>query len=139
MSIVKRVQLAAVFLIVAMLVAGTSAQAGGGYRVDLTSTGVEPGASGEASLYHIVQIGKWVLDAYKADLTVRCEGLSPGTTYYVSSWTYNNGPVLVGQGALTPTKRGTRQVTFEEIMFWGGDIEVTVTNADGAVVLTGQY
>ena len=130
MSSMKRVRLAVLFLIVAALVAGTSALAG---PVELANTGTEETASGEAKLLHVWG-NPWTY--YTADLTVTCKGLRPGKTYYVLVLAYDNGPILVGSGSFIVTKRGTGFLKLEKIVFWAG-IEVTVSNEFGDPVLHG--
>jgi hypothetical protein len=86
MCSMKRVQLVVLVVVAAGLLAATPASA---RNVHLTPTvvGDEPGASGEAKLGKISLVGfliTWggAVPVYSADLSLVCEGLTPGATYY---------------------------------------------------------
>jgi hypothetical protein len=89
MDPMKRLRLAVLFLVVGALLAGTTASVKGADFV-LLPVGDEPGASGTASV-------KWrkAPDAegaspksheYVGDLSVSCQGLTPGATYRIDRY-----------------------------------------------------
>ena len=79
-------QLYAQLILASAILAGTSAQA----QTPLTNTGVEPNASGEATLADVAVTGFWVqgydtyaYGIYSGHLTLSAKDLTPGATYRV--------------------------------------------------------
>ena len=86
MTTMTRFGLAVPFAIGVALFASSPARA----QTTLTNTGVEPGASGTATLTDVWYMWTWygasgtsAWDIYGGDLILRCEGLTPGAQYRV--------------------------------------------------------
>jgi hypothetical protein len=86
------------FALVVLMVVGATlcATTPAGAQIDLTPTGAEPGATGQASLTHLRYDSAGILDpangigyqAYTCNLNVACQGLTPGATYQTSAGTF---------------------------------------------------
>jgi len=91
-TLTKRLGLAALLVFGATLYASTPAWA----EIDLTPTGAEPGATGQASSSHVKFVESGILDPangigfdeYMCTLTVTCQGLTPGATYATNAGTF---------------------------------------------------
>jgi len=82
----KRFGLAALFVIGAGLFTSSLARA----QTPLTNSGVDPDATGQATLTDVTSSGFWSFwysnegyEIYSGNLTLSCEGLTPGATYRV--------------------------------------------------------
>ncbi len=131
MSSMKRFPLVVLFLIVAALVMGTPALAGTS-NVKLAPTGVEPSASGQARMEG--SRFPWV----PVRLSVNCKALQPGETYCF--WASASGPggsASWGWWYFTADATGSGTAG-GEIYVEAGPIRMSVTNADGDDVLTGE-
>ena len=122
--IMRRFVPAAFFLMGVALLGATPALAAGG-SVVLKPTGVEPGASGRATLSNVQRPYPPSLAQFKGLLVVQCKGLTPNATYSV----YGTHMVGVASEAGTLSLSGS-------IYFSGSQISVGVYNAEGRV-LTG--
>jgi hypothetical protein len=99
-----RLALAALLLLAATLIAGKPARGEDWGAIDLVNEGNEPQATGQATLtnvtswaFHIVGTspGPVAAEYFSGQLTVTCQGLTPGKTYRIS-------PAL---GAVNPPKK----------------------------------
>jgi hypothetical protein len=128
----KRFRLA-VLLAFAVALLGTPAIAGKwyirSYTVALTPTGVEPGASGKATLEDLV-----FSDDGEAYLTVSCKGLTPGATYCVRVW-IDGG--LAWTSPFTATRQGGGEAGGAIPFWWYFPAAVEVVNVQEVAVLTG--
>jgi hypothetical protein len=96
MNSTKRLERAALFVVGVMLFVTTPALARGSGdwgTIQLTNTGGEPNAAGEASLTHVKRlwsdVQEWMrIDYYSGKLTVKCRSLTPGATYWTPSGTF---------------------------------------------------
>ena len=132
MSSMKRVQLVILLLIVAMFVHGTPALAAGPFFLDLVCVAVPPDRDAAASGFEKVsKVHGDLVHGYVGDVTVSCQGLTPGATYFVH---FSTG--IAGGGMYVPaTKRGTVQVTFSPIRVQGiGPVWVVVSRAGDSPV-----
>ena len=139
MSSMKRVRLAALFLVATALMAGTPALAGNPISMTLTCVADETdqnyGASGTASLGNVKLNYVWAgpfdyYSYYSAALTVQCEGLTRGARYSV----FVEGNYTA---AFTATKTGTGGVK-QWVSFFSSPPVVAVyreDSVDGAVQL----
>ena len=133
MTPMKRFVPAALLLMGVALLGATPALAAGG-SVVLTPTGVEPTASGRATLSNVQRPYPPSLAQYKALLAVQCEGLTPNATYSVYRPRYSGNPGGDMVGVANET--GTLSLS-GSFYFSGSQIWVSVRNAEGVVVLTG--
>jgi hypothetical protein len=113
MSSITRARLAVVLLIVAPFVLGTPALAGSrNWQGDLVcvvdSTDQDYGASGFTKLFNVH--GDWT-HGYFGDVTVGCQGLTPGATYVVEVFTGADQAWV----QFAATKRGTGQLTVSRL------------------------
>ena len=96
MTLMRQFGLAALFVIGVALFTSTPALAVDFGTIELTNRGLEPGASGQATLTNVTFLGFGSLlssspaypstyfeEVYKGELTVTLEGLSPGATYRI--------------------------------------------------------
>ena len=129
------------------LFASTPAQAGRSEdwgTIQLTNTGAEPEASGQASLTNVKfeGFGDWTL-CYSGQLSVKCKNLTPGARYSTPAGTFTanrkgnglvNGKVFITVGWYDDGWFGP-QVTEPYV------VDVVRLNADGSstTVLTGDY
>jgi hypothetical protein len=89
MMTMKRFARTALLVLGATLCASTPAWA----QIDLTPTGAEPGATGQASSSHVRFVNSGIIDPaygigseyYTCTLYVTCQGLTPGATYTVTN------------------------------------------------------
>jgi hypothetical protein len=137
MATIKRVGLTALLVVGATLYASTPAWA----QIDLTSTGAEPGATGQASFSNLRSFAG-IIDptngiagqGYTCTLYLTCQGLTPHATYIV-----NNA------GTFKASRDGTGSVTAKRYPliweFWNGvlisdpQVRVSRVNADGSYTL----
>jgi hypothetical protein len=90
MNTMKRFGLAALLAIGATLCASAAARAG---TFDLTPTGAEPGATGQATIETLALVDSSGTPAggevtFRGSLSVQCQGLTPGATYWSSAGTF---------------------------------------------------
>ncbi len=91
MRSMKLFQLAVLFVVGVALFTGTPAPAqvpADWGTIELTPTGAEPSARGQATLTGVRLVDYWVspggfysVESYQGELTVTCQGLTPGATY----------------------------------------------------------
>ena len=135
----KRVQLAFLFLIAAAFLAGTPAYAGSTWA-PLRSTGIEALASGG----YCVRT-HWTGPYQSGDVTVRCAGLEPGATYFVTlwfvdQWGFTGGLFPLRGESLTANTRGGGKVTIKDVELYPLSLQyIEVSNANGDVILTDRY
>ena len=132
MSSMKRVQLVILLLIVALFVLDTPALAAGARSWDLVCVAVPPDRDAAASGFvKLSKVHGDLVHGYVGEVTVSCQGLTPGATYLVQVWTG-----VAGGGKYVPaTKRGTAQVTFSQIRVQGiGLVWVVVSRAGDSPV-----
>ncbi len=92
MKTTKHCALTTLLVVAATLSASTPAWA----QIDLTPTGAEPGAAGQASSSHVKYVASGISDptngigyeAYTCTLSITCQGLTPGATYATSAGTF---------------------------------------------------
>ena len=137
MKTTKHFALVALLVLGATLYASTPAWA----QFDLTPTGAEPGATGQASMSHLRYDSAGILDpangigyqAYTCNLDVACQGLTPGATYQTSAGTFQASRDGTGKA---------RAVKF--LLMWEGQngvliseprVEVYRINPDGSFTL----
>ncbi len=131
MCSMKPGQVAVLFFVVTVLLAGRPALAGESTTTTLScvadQTDQDYGASGTASLsnikYHYVWAGPFdYYSYYSGALTVTCQGLTPGATYWVGP------PGDAFSAAFTASKSGTGGVK-EWVAFYA-DLPVVVYRED---------
>ena len=138
MMTMKRFARTALLVLGATLCASTPAWA----QIDLTPTGAEPGATGQASSSDVQFVSMGILDptngisywGYSCTLYVTCQGLTPGATYMVPN-----------AGTFKASRDGTGSVTAKRYPliweFWNGvlisdpQVRVSRVNADGSYTL----
>ncbi len=125
MSFTQQVRLVALSLIAVAVFAPAPAFAG---KIKLTPTGLEPDASGQATLetphkYY----GRWI----PMDVSVSCRGLEPGQTYYCQART----GLSFWEWQFTTDETGAGEAggaIFVEVYV---PFTIRVVNADGEAVL----
>ena len=150
MNPMKRLGLAALLAVSVTVLASTAARAaapGNWGVVQLTNTGDESGASGEASLTQVKRlwsdVQEWMrIDYYSGKLTVKCRNLTPGATYSTPAGTFTAD--RKGNGGVS----GQVSFTIHVDEGWPGPtviepyvVDVVRLNPDGSStpVLTGTF
>ena len=116
MTSLKRFGLAALFVIGAGLFTSSLARA----QTPLTNTGVDPDATGQATLTEVTSSDFWsdwysnyAFEIYSGNLTLSCEGLTPGATYRVGPTQVSRskkGQTIVSYLYVTASDSGTLEL-----------------------------
>ena len=129
-------------LVLSGLFAASPALARGGGSTKLLSTGVEPGASGQARMtdvsvehyYPYPGSGFWITGT----MTVTCRGLTPGQTYSISTVDpYSSGEGSAGGGGAVAQARGELKTAFAVFLYNSNQVYICVVNQAGQIVLEG--
>ncbi len=130
MDPMKRVRLAVLFLVGAVLLTGTTALAA--TTVELTPTDVEPDASGLAKMTAVTMAKKGEEPGTASGtLTVTCQGLTPNSPYRVTGSRFVGGIFDTNSDGLLYAQLRVHFLPAEPLL-------IVVGNADGAVVLYGE-
>ena len=157
MNPMKRLGLVAVLVVGVTLLASTPALARVSWRdwgtIQFTSTGAEPEASGQASLTNVVcrdsnpyDPDPWRTEYCSGKLTVYCQDLTPGATYWTPAGTFIAN--RKGEGKISGQVDFT--VEWYNSDWWGPvvsdpyEVDVVRLDPDGSIlvktlVLTGEF
>jgi hypothetical protein len=146
MNPMKRLGLAALLAVGVTLLASTPAQAKAPKGEDwgtilLTNVGVQPLASGEATLTDVTYgpQGRIAAPLYSGTLTVKCRNLTPGATYLTQAGTLRASRKVAGEWEVTGKVQFFPDFVSESTIRFR--VLVVRLNADGSGtwVLTGDF
>ena len=130
------------FALVALLVLGATLPASTpAWAIDLSPTGAEPGATGQASSSHVRYVGSGIIDPtngigyvdYTCTLYVTCQGLTPGATYATSAGTFNAS--RDGTGSAKAVKCHLTWYYWNGALYSAPRVQVYRINPDGSYTL----
>jgi hypothetical protein len=136
MGIIKQFGVVALLVLGATLCASTPARA---QTFDLTPTGAEAGATGQATLTKVRYLGTvyvpayWPFKYYKfvGHLQVTCQGLAPGATYATSAGTFTAGSDGTGTAKTSAFYFGY-DASLDGYVFGYPEVTVSRINPDGS-------